>query len=78
MGCDRAAGYNWWEKIVKVEHMSSLNDISWLITGSVQSLPTVAEGAEYTELKLGDNKETSSFVKKAGMLHHSRGFGQRR
>ncbi len=31
-------------------------------------MPTVAEGAEYTELQLGDNVETSSFVKKGGYI----------
>jgi hypothetical protein len=36
--------------------------------GTVASVPTVAEGAEYTELQLGDNVETSSFVKKGGYI----------
>lgn len=62
------AGYDWWQKIVRVEHFESLNDITWLLMGSVASLPTVAEGAEYTELKIGDSAETSSFVKKGGYI----------
>jgi len=62
------AGYNWWEKIATVEHFDSIHDIKWLRLGTIASLPTVAEGAEYTELKLGDNGETSTFVKYGGYL----------
>jgi len=62
------AGYDWWTKIATVEHFESLNDIRWNMFGTVASLPTVAEGAEYTELTLGDNVETSSFVKKGGYI----------
>ena len=62
------AGYDWWQKIVRVEHFESLNDITWLLFGTVASLPTVAEGGEYTELKIGDSPETSSFVKKGGYI----------
>lgn len=62
------AGYDWWNKIATVEHFSTLNDIAWLIFGTAGSLPTVAEGAEYPEIKIGDGKETSSFVKKGGYV----------
>ncbi len=62
------AGYDWWTKVTRVEHFASLNDITWLIFGTVASMPTVAEGAEYTELKIGDGSETSSFVKKGGYV----------
>lgn len=62
------AGYDWWTKIARVEHFDSLHDISWLIFGTVASLPTVSEGAEYTELSIGDNKETSSFIKYGGYI----------
>jgi hypothetical protein len=63
-----AAGYDWWKNIVKVEHFSSLNDISGILVGTVGSLPTVAEGAEYTELPIGDSPETASFVKYGGYI----------
>ena len=56
------------QKIVTVEHFETLNDIRWNMFGTVASVPTVAEGAEYTELTLGDNVETSSFVKKGGYI----------
>ncbi|MFZ6029864.1 MAG: hypothetical protein ACOYYS_19290 [Chloroflexota bacterium] len=62
------AGYAWWEAIVHQEDFTSLNDITWLITGTVGSLPIVAEGEEYTELQMGDNAETSSFVKRGGFV----------
>ena len=60
------AGYNWFEQISTVVHLTTLNDVTWSIFGTVGSLPTVVEGAEYTPLKIGDNGETSSFVKKGG------------
>jgi hypothetical protein len=62
------AGYDWWTNIATIEHFTSLNDITWSIFGTVGSLPTVAEGAEYTPLKIGDGGETSSFVKKGGYI----------
>jgi hypothetical protein len=62
------AGYDWWTKIARVEHFETLNTIRWNMFGTVASVPTVAEGAEYTELVLGDNVETSSFVKKGGYI----------
>lgn len=62
------AGYNWWEKIATVETFETLNSITWLRLGTIASLPTVSEGAEYTELSLGDNGETSTFIKYGGYL----------
>jgi hypothetical protein len=63
-----AAGYNWWEKIVTVDHFDNLQQIDWLITGTIGSLPTVAEREEYTELPLGDNGETSDWSKYGGYV----------
>ena len=62
------AGYDWWKKIVHVEHFTDLKQITWLITGTVASLPTVAKGAEYTPLFVGDGKETSDFTKYGGYV----------
>lgn len=62
------AGYSWWEKIVTVEHFNSLNDITGTLIGTVGSLPTVAEGAEYTELAIGDSPETSTWTKYGGYI----------
>jgi hypothetical protein len=61
-------GYDWFMKIATVVPFTSLNDITWSIFGTVGSLPTVLEGAEYTPLKIGDGGETSSFVKKGGYI----------
>ena len=62
------AGYDWWSRIVSVEHFESLQQVDWLITGTIGSLPTVAEQAEYTELPIGDNGETSDWTKYGGYI----------
>ncbi len=62
------AGYNWWEKIVTVEPFETLNSIKWLRLGTIAALPSVNEGGEYQELKLGDNGESSTFIKYGGYL----------
>ena len=61
------AGYNWWEKVVSVEHCGSLNDITGILVGTVGTLPTVAEGGAYTELAVGDSPEVGSFTKYGGL-----------
>ncbi len=65
MGC---AGYDWWTNIVDIQHFETLNDITATLVGTVGALPTVLEGAEYTELAVGDSPETGSFVKKGGYI----------
>ena len=62
------AGYDWWRKIVTVEHMTTLNTVTGILVGTVGTLPTVAEGAEYTELTIGDSPETASFTKYGGYI----------
>ncbi len=62
------AGYDWWMKIVNVEHFNSLNGITGTLVGTVGSLPSVAEQAEYTELAVGDSPETASFTKYGGYI----------
>lgn len=63
-----AAGYDWWSKIVTVEHFASLDQIDWMILGTIGSLPSIAEGGDYTELKVGDNGETSDWTKYGGYI----------
>ncbi len=58
----------WWEPIVFQEDFSSLQQVKWITLGGVGDLPTVAEGAAYTELTWDDQTETASFVKKGGYL----------
>jgi hypothetical protein len=63
-----AAGYDWWKKIVQVEHFTNLNTITGTLLGTVGSLPAVSEGAEYTELAVGDSPETADFNKYGGYI----------
>lgn len=62
------AGYDWWRKIVTIEHMTTLNTVTGSLVGTVGTLPTVAEGAEYTELVVGDSPETANFTKYGGYI----------
>jgi hypothetical protein len=66
------AAYNarpkWWAPIAYEEEFPTLNDITWIKTGGIGDLPTVSEGAAYTELSWSDNEETTSFVKKGGYI----------
>jgi hypothetical protein len=45
-----------------------LQQIDWTILGTIGSLPSVSEGAEYTELVIGDNGETSDWTKYGGYV----------
>jgi hypothetical protein len=58
----------WWIPIVFEEDFTTLQDVRWITLGGVGELPTVAEGAAYTELTWDDMTETDSFVKKGGYL----------
>lgn len=60
--------YGWWRKIVTIEHFNNLNDATWIRTGTIASLPTVAERGEYTELPIGDIKESSTWGKYGGYV----------
>jgi hypothetical protein len=61
-------GYNWYEQIAFQETLNSLQDISWITVGGFGDLPTVSEGASYTELTWDDKYETTAFVKKGGFI----------
>ena len=62
------AGYDWWTKITTAEHFNSLQSITGTLVGTVGTLPAVAEGAEYTELVIGDSPETATFTKYGGYI----------
>ncbi len=62
------AGYDWWMDISTQEHFTNLNQITGTLVGTVGTLPVVAEGAEYTELVIGDSPETADFVKYGGYI----------
>jgi hypothetical protein len=58
----------WWAPIVTEEDFNNLQQVRWVTLGGVGELPTVAEGAAYTELTWDDQTETADFVKKGGYL----------
>ncbi|MGD8626603.1 MAG: hypothetical protein PVJ34_18850, partial [Anaerolineae bacterium] len=59
---------HWWAPAVTEMDFSTLQDARWITLGGVGELPTVSEGAAYTELTWDDQTETDSFVKKGGYL----------
>ena len=58
----------WWEDLVYQEDFSNLQAVRWITLGGVGELPTVGEGAAYTELTWDDQTETSTWLKKGGYL----------
>ena len=62
------AGYEWWKPIVNIEQVNNMQDLKGIIISQVDVLPSVAEGASYTELAIDDNKETASFTKYGAYL----------
>jgi hypothetical protein len=60
--------YGWWMNIVTEEHFTNLNTATWVRTGTIASLPSVAERGEYVELPIGDAKETSEWGKYGGYV----------
>lgn len=62
------SGYRWWEPVVQVEHFNSLQEITGVLVGEVTVLPTVAEGASYTELAVKDSAETGAWGKYGGYV----------
>jgi hypothetical protein len=58
----------WWEPIVRIEDFASLQDVKWITLGGIGELPTVSEGAAYTEMSWDDIQQKDTFVKKGGYL----------
>ncbi len=58
----------WWESIVSQENFGSMQDLTLITLGGFGDLPTVAEGAAYTELSWSDSEEVVSFIKKGGYV----------
>ena len=58
----------WWEKFTTQQDFSSLQIAKFITLGGIGELPTVAEGAAYTELTWDDQTEPATFVKKGGYL----------
>jgi len=62
------AGYRWWEKVVSIEHMGSLQPVSGILLGEVSSLGVISEGGNYGELEISDSGESQTFRKYGGLL----------
>lgn len=58
-----ASGYRWWEPVVTVEHFENLQDVTGILVGELNLLPSVNEGAAYTALGVADSPEVSSWNK---------------
>jgi hypothetical protein len=58
----------WWEPIVTTHEVDTIDDATLARVYGTDNLPTVAEGAAYTELPLEDEEETASFVKRGGYI----------
>ena len=58
----------WFEPIVKVEEVDTIDDSTLARMTGVNALATVAEGAAYTELAIADAEETASFVKRGNYI----------
>lgn len=65
---DYESVYGWWQNVVTIEHFTNLNQVTWVKTGTIASLPSVAERGDYAELAIGDSKETSDWGKYGGYV----------
>jgi hypothetical protein len=62
---DNLATFRWYERIVDVvAHDGSTQDIDLVMVDGLANLPTVSEGAAYTEALAGDSRESMSFGKR--------------
>lgn len=58
----------WWAPIVRIENLSTLQQVKFINLGGIGSLPAVAEGAAYTELTWDDGAEVADWQKRGGYL----------
>lgn len=65
MHYDNLATYRWYEAIVDVvPHDGSTHQVELIMVDGLANLPSVAEGAAYTEASVGDSKESMTFTKR--------------
>ena len=62
------SGYRWWEPVVAHEHFTNLHQITGVLVGEVNVLPTVNEGAAYSALPVSDSEETGAWTKYGGYI----------
>jgi hypothetical protein len=61
--------WRWYERIaMPIPNDGSVQSMKLITYGGIGNLPTVSEGAAYTELTVDDVKETASFTKKGGYV----------
>ena len=61
--------YRWYERVATAEpNDGTLQAMKWITLGGIGNLPTVSEGAAYTELSVADVKESAAFVKRGGYV----------
>ena len=61
--------WRWYEQLaVPIPNDGTVQDMKLITFGGVGDLPTVSEGAAYTELTVDDTKETAAFSKKGGYV----------
>lgn len=58
----------WWRPVMTEMDFTSMQDVTLIKTGSIADLPTVLEGAAYTELQFGDIEEVAEWVKKGAYI----------
>jgi len=57
-----------WLRVCTIKNFTTLQQIRWITLGGVGELPTVGEGAAYTEMTWDDQTETDDWLKKGGYL----------
>jgi len=66
---DNLATYRWYEEIVDVvPHDGTTNPVQLIMVDGVANLSKVLEGAAYTELPVGDSRETVAFDKNGNYI----------
>jgi hypothetical protein len=61
--------WRWFERVaMPIPNDGSVQSMKLITYGGIGNLPTVTEGAAYTELTVDDVKETASFTKKGGYV----------
>ena len=68
VAADYSVQERWYEPIVNVEEVDTIDDATLARVFGVSNLSTVDEGAAYTELIVQDEEETASFVKRGNYI----------
>lgn len=65
---DYAVRERWWEPIVRVEEVDTIDQATLVRVYGMDGLDVVEEGGAYTELNWSDDEETAAFVKKGNYV----------